>query len=224
VLIEGRHYVDGVLLKTMHASVALEKGADLVLCINPIVPVDMLRSRELPQHRRQLTAQGLPTVMSQTFRTLIHSRMTVGMAAYAPRFPSQDIVLFEPQPDDYRMFFTNIFSFSSRRTVCEYAYRATRRDLLQRYDELAPIFARHEIELMKSVLLDPSRDIWHGVGLEAGHRKNDPMRDIPVAAKLDRLLTSLEGWAATKHAAARPAPPPTLRAAAASRPRSRRRA
>ncbi len=223
VLIEGRHYVDGVLLKTMHASVALEKGADLVICINPIVPVDMLRSRDLPQHRRQLTAQGLPTVMSQTFRTLIHSRMTVGMAAYAPRFPSQDLVLFEPQPDDYRMFFTNIFSFSSRRTVCEYAYRATRRDLLHRYDELAPIFARNKIELVKSVLLDPSRDIWRGVGLEAGHRENDQMRDIPVAAKLDRLLTSLEAWAATRHVAARTAPPPRG-AAAASRPRSRRRA
>lgn len=212
VLIDGRHYVDGVLLKTMHASVALEKGADLVICVNPIVPVDMLRSRDLPSHKRQLTAQGLPTVMSQTFRTLIHSRMTVGMAAYAPRFPSQDIVLFEPQPDDYLMFFTNIFSFSSRRTVCEYAYRATRRDLLKRYDELAPIFARHGIRLLKSVLLDQARDIWRGVGLEAGHRTSDPMRDIPVADKLDRLLNSLEGWVAVQQAAA------------ATRPRSRRRA
>ncbi len=151
-------------------------------------------------------------MLSQTFRTLIHSRMTVGMAAYAPRFPSQDIVLFEPQPDDYRMFFTNIFSFSSRRTVCEYAYRATRRDLLKRYDELAPIFARHGIRLLKSVLLDQARDIWRGVGLEAGHRTSDPMRDIPVADKLDRLLNSLEGWVAVKQAAA------------ATRPRSRRRA
>ena len=37
VEIDGRHYVDGVLLKTMHASVALDEGADLVLCGNPIV-------------------------------------------------------------------------------------------------------------------------------------------------------------------------------------------
>ena len=42
VEIGGRYYVDGVLLKTLHASVALEKGAELVLCINPIVPVDTL--------------------------------------------------------------------------------------------------------------------------------------------------------------------------------------
>jgi predicted acylesterase/phospholipase RssA len=52
VLIEGRHYVDGVLLKTVHASVALDEGADLVLCINPIVPVDTIRSVEQGFMRR----------------------------------------------------------------------------------------------------------------------------------------------------------------------------
>ena len=47
VKIDGRQYVDGVLLKTVHASVALEAGADLVICVNPIVPVDTVRSVEL---------------------------------------------------------------------------------------------------------------------------------------------------------------------------------
>ena len=37
------------------------------------------------------------------------------------------MVLFEPDRDDYAMFFTNIFSFSARRTVAAHAYRATRR-------------------------------------------------------------------------------------------------
>ena len=45
-LIDGRDYVDGVLLKTVHASVALEAGAKLVLCINPIVPVDTLHAQD----------------------------------------------------------------------------------------------------------------------------------------------------------------------------------
>ena len=39
-LINGRYYVDGALIKTLHASVALQEGADLVLCINPLVPFD----------------------------------------------------------------------------------------------------------------------------------------------------------------------------------------
>ena len=194
VLIDGRHYVDGVLLKTLHASVALEAGARLVICINPIVPVDTIHADDAKTQQRRLTDLGLPTVLSQAFRTLIHSRMTVGMAAYAPRFPKRDLVLIEPQPDDYRMFFTNIFSFSSRKAVCEYAYAATRRDLLRRHSELAPVFARHGIELRREVLLDRTRDLWAGVGLDGGQRRDTVRGTLPFTTLLDRALTSLEDW------------------------------
>jgi NTE family protein len=34
VEINGHYYVDGALIKTMHASVALDEGADLVICLN----------------------------------------------------------------------------------------------------------------------------------------------------------------------------------------------
>lgn len=193
VLIDKRHYVDGVLLKTMHASVALEQGVDLVICINPIVPIDTLHAEDITPDRRNLTAQGLPTVLSQTFRTLIHSRMTVGMAAYAPRFPRQDLVLFEPHADDSRMFYTNIFSFASRKAVCEHAYQATRRDLLARYDELAPIFARHGVRLRKDVLQEPC-DLWHGVGLDGDARQGKEVKELPVEVALDRALGRLERW------------------------------
>jgi predicted acylesterase/phospholipase RssA len=195
VLIDGRHYVDGVLLKTMHASVALEAGATLVICVNPIVPVDTSKSGDPPRIPvRNLVEKGLPTVLQQTFRTLIHSRMTVGMAAYAGRYPRRHLVLFEPQPDDYRMFFTNIFSFASRRELCEYAYRATRRDLLARYDELAPVFAKHGLRLRKDVLVERHRDLWEGVGLVGGTRRDGVHGRLPPTDALDRALSRLEGY------------------------------
>ena len=40
VEIDGQHFVDGALIKTMHASIALDEGMDLMLCINPLVPFD----------------------------------------------------------------------------------------------------------------------------------------------------------------------------------------
>ena len=39
VAIGGEHYVDGALNKTLHASVALDEGVRLLLCVNPLVPV-----------------------------------------------------------------------------------------------------------------------------------------------------------------------------------------
>src|SRR4029078_1501901 len=113
------HYVDGVLLKTLHASVALDHGAGLVLCVNPIVPVDMSHSASSNSngnghHADSIVDRGLPSVLSQTFRTLIYSRLQVATAAYAERYPGADVLLFEPRRDDPRMFFTNIFTFSAR--------------------------------------------------------------------------------------------------------------
>ncbi|TXT37934.1 MAG: patatin [Comamonadaceae bacterium] len=35
VEIDGQHFVDGALIKTMHASIALDDGVDLMLCLNP---------------------------------------------------------------------------------------------------------------------------------------------------------------------------------------------
>lgn len=191
VEIDGRHYVDGVLLKTLHASVALEKGADLVICVNPIVPVDTVGTVEAGLMRRgKLLDHGLPSVMSQTFRTMIHSRLEVGMAAYEARFKNADVVLFEPHADDFLMFFTNIFSFSERQAVCEHAYRAVRRDLLTRYDELAPLFARHGITLRRDIL-EETRSLWDGVYGERPRRLPATSGNT-VARRLDDALSRLE--------------------------------
>jgi NTE family protein len=169
VLIDGRYCVDGVLLKTLHASVALEHGVDLLLCVNPVVPVDTRPPVEAGTMRRGiLVERGLPTTLNQVFRTLVHSRLELGFARYASRFPHADVVLFEPERDEYGMFFTSIFSFSARRAVCELGYRVTRRDLLRRRRELAPLLKRHGVRLRLDVLEDGSRDVWAGVGLPPG--------------------------------------------------------
>lgn len=190
--IEGRHYVDGVLLKTMHGSVALEAGADLLLSLNPIVPVDTARAVEAGIMRRgKLIDRGLPTVLSQALRTMVRSRLQAGLSSYRKLYRNADVVLLEPRRDDYDMFFTNIFSFSNRRAVCEHAYLATREELLRRYDELAPIFRRHDLELRRDVLAAPA-DLWADLGVpqEDASRRARPLSDL--AAALDRLEARLE--------------------------------
>ncbi len=106
-----------------------------------------------------MAERGLVTVLSQTFRALIHSRMRVGMERYAKEFPDADVVLFEPAQDDEVIFFANMFSYADRRRLAEHAYRHTLAELRRRADELGPILARHGIELDRSVLLDGKREL-----------------------------------------------------------------
>ncbi len=165
VEIDGRHIVDGILLKTLHASVALEAGAGLVICVNPIVSVDTAHAVERGHMQfGNLIERGLPAVMSQTLRTIVHSRLEVGMAAYAKRYGNADVMLLEPERDDYLMAFTNIFGFSERRAVCDHAYHSTRRYLLAHHDDLSAVLARHGVILRRDVLAE-ERDLWEQVGL-----------------------------------------------------------
>lgn len=160
VNIHGRSFVDGALMKTLHASVALEAGADLLFCVNPLVPFDAAAAARRSHRKRiSIAEQGLPAVMSQTFRSIIHSRMKVAMSRYRHEYPDADILLFEPRRDDAEMFFTNIFSYAERRRLSENAYQAMRADLRRRSDELGPILARHGIGLDRSILADTGRTL-----------------------------------------------------------------
>jgi predicted acylesterase/phospholipase RssA len=160
VEIDGHYYVDGALKKTLNASVALEEGARLVLCVNPLVPFDANRAkRRGKQELEKLVEGGLPTVLSQTFRAIIHSRMHVGLQKYVTQYENADVVLFEPTSDDAEMFFTNLFSYSTRRKVCEHAYQKTRKDLLKRRHELEPVLAKYGIRMDFAALKDESRTL-----------------------------------------------------------------
>lgn len=156
VKIDGEYFVDGGLLRTLHASVALDQEIDLLLCLNPIVPFDASRSVEDPDNVR-LYDKGLPVVLSQAFRSLIHSRMEVGMGRYDDLYPDKDVVLFEPRREDTLMFFSNPFSYANRRRVCEHAYQSTREDLWRRRKVIAPVLKRHGIRLNTKILQDRTR-------------------------------------------------------------------
>ena len=202
VEVDGRHYVDGALRKTLHASVALKEGANLVLCVNPLVPFDSeLAVKRGAGKRHKLVDGGLPVVLAQTFRSIIHSRMQVGMAKYSVDYKNADVVLFEPNSDDAEMFFTNMFSYSSRRRLCEHAYQKTRIELYRRRHELGPILARHGIRIRIEALKEKRSLIHHDVG---GHAEKENTL-LAESHRLGDALDELERWLERQAEAARKA-------------------
>jgi len=193
VEIDGEHYVDGALNKTLHASAALDYGVDLLLCVNPLVPFDA----NAASRRRRLTIEkidhgGLPLVLAQTFRAIIHSRMQVGMEKYRTQYPHADVLLFEPDREDADMFFANIFSYTHRAQLCETAYRNTRERLRAQRHVLAPLLARHGIRLDASNLDEVDRPI--GAALADSRPLFLEQPSMKTAARaLVRTLDALDG-------------------------------
>jgi NTE family protein len=168
VEIDDHYFVDGALKKTLHASVALQEGMDLVICLNPLVPFDALHARPavmqrgLPKERQsipRIVDGGLPAVLSQTFRSMIHSRLEMGMKAYEREYPQTDIVLIEPDQRDPEMYLANTFSYSQRRSLAEHAYQQTRHMLRARRSSLTAKFEKHGITVNEEVLSDPKRQL-----------------------------------------------------------------
>ena len=196
VEIDGKHYVDGALNKTLHASVALDQGVDLLLCVNPLVPFDASSAAGDGRTTVETINQGgLPRVLAQTFRAIIHSRMKVGMEKYRRQYPRADILLFEPDREDADMFFANIFSYAQRKRLCEAAYHKTRQRLLAQCAVLQPVLARHGIRLDIARLGEPRRPIQMAL--------NDPralalgLRGMgSVVHDLTYTLDHLEHWLA----------------------------
>jgi predicted acylesterase/phospholipase RssA len=182
VEIEGRHYVDGALRRTLHASVALDAGADLVIGVNPLVPIDTTHAPGA-KGAPHLADGGLPAVLSQTFRALLQSRAQAGAASYPLRYAGADSLTFQPGAGDVEMFFTNIFSFAQRRHLAEHAYQATRADLRAQRERVAPLLARHGLALRDDVLDDDSRT------LAASLRRP---RAAPVTHRLHAALDDLD--------------------------------
>lgn len=169
VEIEGQHYVDGALKKTMHASVALDEGVDLLLCLNPLVPFDATAPHLAPdqrhdpdfEHRRipRIVEGGLPAVLSQTFRSMIHSRLELGIKGYERAYPGTDIVLIEPDHRDPELYLANTFSYSQRRHLAEHAYQQTRALLRSGNSDLVRKLQRHGIGLKHGVLNNTRRHL-----------------------------------------------------------------
>jgi len=193
VEIEGQHYCDGALIKTLHASIALDDGVDLMLCLNPLVPFDASVPQSgnstqpgwpRPEPIPSIVQGGLPAVLSQTFRSLIHSRMVLGLKSYEQAYPNTDIVLIEPDHRDPELFLANTFSYSQRRHLAEHAYQQTRQLLRSRQTGLSNKLAYHGITLNHAALDDKQRHLCLP--------RRAPTRVGQSFAQLNQLMDNLQ--------------------------------
>jgi predicted acylesterase/phospholipase RssA len=150
VRIKGRDYVDGGVRKTAHINLAIQSGADLVICINPIVPY--LNDTARGALRGHLSNRGVTWVLDQVMRIMLHGRMAYGMERYHREHPEVDILLIQPTRDDIRMFGYNIMRTSARRVVAEHGYRTALAFFRHNAARHRRLFAKHGM-----LLADPRR-------------------------------------------------------------------
>jgi NTE family protein len=145
VRIAGRDYVDGAVKKTAHINLAIQRGADLVICINPIVPY--MNDTVAGPLKGHLANKGVTYVLDQVLRIALHGRMQYGLERYELEHPEVDILLIEPTRDDMGMYAYNIMRYSARRVVAEHGYRSVLKSFRGGDRNYRELLARHGIKV-----------------------------------------------------------------------------
>lgn len=142
VHLKGKDYVDGGVTKTAHINLAIRHGADLVICINPLVPISNGAARS---SLGPLSSHGVDTVLGQVLRILIHGRFEYGMDRYRTEHPEVDILLLEPTRDDLTMFRYDIMRYSARKALTRHGRMSALETLRDKKGHLAKTLARHGV-------------------------------------------------------------------------------
>ncbi len=150
--IRGVDYVDGGVRETANIDVAIDKGAELIVCYNPFRPYDSQEFvRGMQRSNRRLASSGVLAVLNQIFRAFFHSRLTVALDHFreSDRFHG-DIILIEPRADDLDFFALNPLALANRVEAARLGFVSVRNSIEERFDEMAEILAAYGITMSRS--------------------------------------------------------------------------
>lgn len=155
--IQGVDYVDGGVRRTANIDVAIDKGCDLIICYNPFRPfLNRIDSEggETPYfaNGRYLADRGMKMVLNQVFRTLLHSRLKLGLQRYLTddRFQG-DILLLEPRERDSEFFNVNPIAFWKRQDAIHHGFESVRLTVEQNFETVSEVLGRYGLEMSRDV-------------------------------------------------------------------------
>ncbi len=155
--LHGVDYVDGGVRRTANIDVAIEHGADLVICYNPFRPFSNRVRRKYVKELGKVVVEGRPlvdtgllTVINQVFRTLLHSRLQYGLRQYQddPHFHG-DILVIEPKESDQHFFQMSALAYWQRAIAAQHGYISVTQSIEQNYELIKPILEGYGIAITR---------------------------------------------------------------------------
>ncbi len=155
VRIADHDYIDGSVRGNASIDLAIERGATLVIVINPLVPFDNSDHRSVPfigPEGSYLSDKGLTGVASQVGRIQSHGGLIYHIKQLRRTHPEVDIVLIEPNRRDYRMTFSNIMRYSTRLLLARHGFETVTLNLAENYSYYDTLLSRHGIVISERLV------------------------------------------------------------------------
>jgi NTE family protein len=183
--LKGFDYVDGGVRRTANIDTAIEHGADLVICYNPFRPFsNSVVRRYIPERGeyvregRPLADQGMLTVLNQVLRTLLHSRLQLGIRQYQddPHFQG-DIILLEPGETDLTFFKMAPLNLWASRSAGAHGYLSVTQSIETHYELIRQILQSYGVLMTRKEVREGLERLLRTESAEAPD--DVLLRDIP---------------------------------------------
>jgi NTE family protein len=155
VRIDGVDYVDGGVKGGAAIDVAIDKGAELVVVINALAPLDVRGVKDstfLHRFGSTIADLGIKGVANQVARGILKDTLTEHVRLLRQSHPEVDIVVIEPLPNDEKMFFHEVMSTSARLVVAQHGYESVLDGMTRNHAHFSSVMARHGIEISPAIL------------------------------------------------------------------------
>lgn len=181
--LKGVDYVDGGVRRTANLDVAVEHGADLIICYNPFRPFSNRVQRHFDRDsgryvydREPLAESGVLSVLNQVFRTLLHSRLQYGLREYQddPNFRG-DIIVIEPRETDAHFFQLNALSYWERLRAAQLGYRSVSESIELQFELVKSILERYGLTISRRAV----RDSMDRMGEDVAEATEALTREVP---------------------------------------------
>lgn len=184
VRIDGHDYIDGAARGNASLDIAVEHGANLIVCINPMVPLDNSEHNNIPMlgpDAKYLSEKGLSGIASQITRITAHSALHYHIKQLRKTRPDVDIILIEPSRHDYKMFFYNAMRYSARLILARHGFESVTLNIAEDYAHYKSLLERHHIQITRRVLLQELHALQHDGDVQETLRRilEQPSRNMP---------------------------------------------
>jgi NTE family protein len=155
VRINGVDYVDGGVKGAAAVDVAIAKGAELIVVVNALAPLDVRGVKDstfLHRFGRNIADLGIKGVANQVARGILKDMLTDHVRLLRQHHPEVDIVVIEPLPNDEKMFFHEVMSTSARLVVAQHGYESVLEGMTRNHAYFSTVLAKHGIEISPAIL------------------------------------------------------------------------
>ena len=140
--IRGRYFVDGQYTRTCNLHLAIERGAKLVVIVDPLVPIRV----DVPGYVRK---KGGLFAALQALKAVVHTRFAQAFQSAVESYPHVDFVLFSPEGSDVRLLSGSPMRYTIRTEILDISYRYAVRRIQRDFEILKGTFGKHGFELQR---------------------------------------------------------------------------